>query len=108
MITGYEALRDDPRLHGLLLTYSKMKKQKPDADWHDRIMEMDGVSEEELNKLHGLLLASGWMETRVHGDAFRTAGKLEACYRITPDGNAALRFSGPLETRPPEPDESEE
>ena len=94
MIIGHEALRNDPRLHALLAAYATLKKQKPDAEWHDRIMELTGCSIEQINKLHGLLLAGGWIETRVHGDSFKTAGRLESCYRITPDGNAALRFAG--------------
>jgi len=94
MIIGHDALRNDPKLHALLAAYSALKKQKPDAEWHDRIMELPSCTTEQINKLHGLLLAGGWIETRVHGDSFKTAGRLESCYRITPDGNAALRFAG--------------
>jgi hypothetical protein len=56
-------------------------------------MEWEGLSPEQLNKLHGLLLANGWIETRVHGDAFKIPGKLESCYRITSEGAALLKLA---------------
>ena len=95
MITSIETLRADPKLHALLSAYATLKRKNPDVDWHDRVMELAGCEPSELNRLHGLLLASGWIETRVHGDSFRTAGKLASCYRVTADGSAVLRYAGP-------------
>lgn len=105
MIHTFEVIRNDPKLHALLLGYAARKRETPDAEWHDRIMELAGCDEAALGKLHGLLLASGWIETRVHGEAFRKAGVLESCYRITPDGSAALRLAGPAAELPDEESE---
>ncbi len=57
---------------------------------HDRVIELDGQDTKELCQLHGLLIALGWIETRVYPDAFSTPGKLVQCYRITRDGVGAL------------------
>jgi hypothetical protein len=86
-----DALRSDERLRELLAAYVERRRFEPEAEWHDRVMEMEGCTPEELTKLHGRLLADGWIETRVHGDAFRRAGRLEACYRATHEGVRALR-----------------
>jgi hypothetical protein len=95
MMTSIESLKADPKLHALLTCYAQLKRKNPDVEWHDRVMELPGCDPAELHRLHGLLLASGWIETRVHGDSFRTAGKLVSCYRVTTDGSAILRFAGP-------------
>lgn len=100
MITSLSEIKSNPKLGRLLLAYAELKKAQPDAEWHDRIMELTDVTSDELNRLHGLLLASGWIETRVHGDSFRQAGRLEACYRLTSDGAAALRLSGAVREIP--------
>lgn len=92
MILGMETLRTEPGLRDLLQTYAERRKASPQVEWHDRVMALDGVEEERLTKLHGLLLAGGWVETRVHGESFQSPGRLEACYRITPEGLAALRM----------------
>jgi hypothetical protein len=95
VINSIESLRADPKLHALLSAYAALKRNRPDAEWHDRVMDLPGCEPTELHRLHGLLLASGWVETRVHGDSFRDAGKLVSCYRLTADGAAILRFAGP-------------
>lgn len=93
MILGVDSLRTEPGLLELLLRYGARHKESPQTEWHDRVMELDGADGPRLAKLHGLLLAAGWIETRVHGESFRTPGRLEACYRITPEGLTALRSS---------------
>lgn len=91
MYVDVDALRSDARLRELLAAYVDRRRADPGAEWHDRVMELDGCTAEQLTKLHGRLLANGWIETRVHGEAFREAGRLEACYRATHDGVSALR-----------------
>lgn len=90
MLGSIEILCENEALHSLLLTYRQQRKQNPDSEWHDRVMELADTSAQALSKLHGLLLALGWVETRVAREAFETPGKLTACYRITNDGVRAL------------------
>lgn len=78
-------------LRGLLARYRDVGEASPDVPWHDRVMELAGIGPEELSKLHGILLAKGWLETRVDREALATPGRLRACYRATREGIAALR-----------------
>lgn len=105
MKSSVESLRADPKLHALLAAYAELKRKSPDAEWGDRVMSLPGCDPTDLHRLHGLLLASGWIETRVHGDSFQTAGRLASCYRLTSDGAAVLRFAGPGAAIPDEESE---
>jgi hypothetical protein len=90
MIGSLEILCDNEALHTLLTRYRQLRKQNPGAEWNDRVMELPETPPAALSKLHGTLLALGWIETRVSWEAFETPGKLTACYRITNDGLRAL------------------
>jgi hypothetical protein len=85
-----DLLRDDELLRELLRRYRELKVHQPQAEWHDRVMDHEGLEAEQLCRLHGLLLANGWIETRVYADAFATPGRLAQCYRATPEGARAL------------------
>lgn len=80
----------DTELRSLLLEYQRRKDADPQADWHDRVMEAAGVEPARLIKLHGVLLANGWIETRVHREGFDTAGLVRRAYRLTAEGKRAL------------------
>lgn len=84
-------LQSNSPLRELLEQYRQKQFERPDAEWHDRVMELGTLTTTELSKLHGLLLANGWVDTRVTADAFATAGKLADCYKVTRDGLTALR-----------------
>lgn len=92
MIGSIEILCENPSLHELLLSYRQQRKQRRDAEWDDRIMRFDDLSDKELSKLHGTLLALGWLETRVCREAFDVPGQLTACYRVTHEGIRALNY----------------
>lgn len=109
MITNIQTLQSDEQLRQLLDRYVQLHKSQPKVEWHDRVMELDGCDTQRLAKLHGLLLASGWIETRVHGDSFRHAGRLEACYKVTHDGVHALRLAAmqhPIDETPIESEDA--
>ena len=50
--------------------------------WHDRLMRLDRCEPRDLSKLHGKLIAFGWLE--------QNTGILPACYRATRAGVRAL------------------
>lgn len=86
-----EILLENPVLHQLLEEYAEKKLKVPDADWQDRIMQFGECQSKELSRLHGRLIALGWLETRVAHDVFAVPGRLTHCYRITREGQRALR-----------------
>ena len=94
MIDTFDLLRENPALRQLLEYYCEVADRKPDVEWHDRIMEMHGADAKMLTRLHGQLLANGWIETRVHFDAIAATGDLRECYKPTRDGVHALRLVG--------------
>lgn len=56
------------------------------AGWLARVMEMDGVNSQELTKLHGELLAQGWIEQNTEASLLPKDAFLESSYRITSSG----------------------
>lgn len=86
------ALLDQPKLRSLLDHYHDAKRKEGAGDWQDRAMELDGMDERELTRLHGQLLANGWLETRVEAADAHQPGRLTKCYRITSDGEKALAW----------------
>lgn len=92
MLDGIFILRENPQLRSLLEAYRARKTALPDAEWHDRVMEMGNVDSMTLVRLHGLLLANGWIETRVDRESFAQPGILRCCYRASPEGLRALRL----------------
>jgi hypothetical protein len=84
-------LSENPPLRDLLERYQQGREQAPDREWHDRVMEIEGASRAELTKLHGLLLANGWIDARVHADAFQTPCAVRDCYKVTPEGSRLLK-----------------
>jgi hypothetical protein len=52
---------------------------------------MEGVEARQLVKLHGELLAYGWLEQNTGLTPVLRAGAAANCYRITPAGLRALK-----------------
>lgn len=93
-MSSLRIFRDQPRLHTLLSTYRDALKPPAgvkETPWQDRVMVMEETPPDELSRMHGRAMALGWLETRVDPDVFAVAGRLERCYRLTPEGVAALR-----------------
>ena len=59
--------------------------------WQDRLLEMEGVEARQLVRLHGELLAYGWLEQNTGLTPVLRRGEAPACYRITTAGLRALK-----------------
>ena len=89
MYDELDRLREAQELHDLLVCYAE-KGARDRQTWQDRVMEVPGVAPRELVKLHGELLAYGWLEQ--NGDTpVRRPGTAPACYRVTTAGLRALK-----------------
>jgi hypothetical protein len=89
MFDELQMLRDDPALAQLLDHYGQLAK--PDRTlWQDRLMEMNGINGDALTRLHGELIAWGWLEQNTGNTAVLKPGGVANCYRITTQGVRAL------------------
>jgi hypothetical protein len=87
MIDELESLHDRELLE-LLAHYAGPAAADREA-WQDRVMERPGVEARQLTRLHGALLAAGWVEQNT---GVAAAGKVgAACYRATSAGLKALK-----------------
>jgi hypothetical protein len=93
-------LRHNRRLFKLLTHYGRAAQTGRDA-WHDRLMEFEGLSAKELSRLHGELLAHGWLEHNPDAVSCSRRGAVPACYRTTEAGlRAILHAQSSTETLP--------
>ena len=93
-------LRTDEALRQLLCHYTATANGDRET-WQDRLMSLDGVSREELVRLHGELLAFAWIEQNTGVLTEVRAGAVPQCYRVTAAGVRALK-------RAADPDEKDE
>jgi len=96
MFDELERLRDVKELFGLLHFYQQASESDREA-WQDRLAEMEGVEPRMLVKLHGELLAYGWLEQNTGLTPVLRAGAAASCYRITSAGIRALKQVRKLE-----------
>lgn len=87
-----EQLRNHTKLSLLLGHYVNAAAADRDA-WLDRCMRFDNVNPPELSRLHGELIAQGWLEQNTGVVAHAGAGICAACYRATSEGRRALQQS---------------
>ena len=59
--------------------------------WQDRLAEMEGVEPRQLIRLHGELLAYGWIEQNTGLTPVLKNGLALHCYRITSTGLRAWK-----------------
>ena len=90
MFDEMDRLREAKGLYGLLDYYGKLGTADRQA-WQDRLAELEGVPARELVKLHGELLAYGWLEQNTGMTPQLRPGAAPACYRITSAGLRALK-----------------
>ena len=90
MFNEFDLLSDNPNLFHLLSHYARLGETDSER-WQDRIMELDGVQTHELTKLHGNLLAHGWIAQNTGVTPILRLGEVPCCYRITPAGKRALK-----------------
>ena len=90
MFDEMDRLRDVKELSALLAHYAELAA--PDRQiWQDRVQELTGVEARELIKLHGELIAYGWLEQNTGATPVLKRGSAPACYRVTPAGVRALK-----------------
>jgi hypothetical protein len=90
MFDELERLEEAAELHTLLRHYAQLAL--PDREtWQDRLMRMDNVEPHQLAKLHGELIAYGWIEQNTGVTAVLKPGVAASCYRATPAGLRALK-----------------
>lgn len=59
--------------------------------WQDRRMEQPGCETRELTRLHGELIAYGWLEQNTGVLVAARPGQAPGSYRVTPAGLRAAR-----------------
>jgi hypothetical protein len=98
MFNELERLRDGADLFALLDHYADLAT--PDRQtWHDRRMQMGECEPKQLTRLHGELLAYGWLEQNTGVVPAARKGEAPGCYRATRAGIKALEAvrSGEIE-----------
>jgi hypothetical protein len=89
MFDELERLCNAPELQLLLGRYAEGAADR--EAWQDRLMHIEGVDARGLVKLHGELLAYGWVEQNTGNTPVLRSGEAPCSYRITPAGLRALR-----------------
>ena len=87
---GWPRLREGEALARLLTHYADLGTADREA-WQDRQMGLEGAEPRELVRLHGQLLARGWLEQNTGATPVLRPGTVTACYRVTAAGLRALR-----------------
>jgi hypothetical protein len=87
---GWPRLREGEALALLLAHYADLGAVDREA-WLDRRMGLEGAEPRELVRLHGQLIACGWVEQNTGATPLLKPGVVAACYRVTAAGLRALR-----------------
>jgi hypothetical protein len=87
---GWPRVRQSEALALLLTHYAELGAADREA-WRDRQMGLKGVEPRELVRLHGALIACGWLEQNTGATPVLRPGVVAACYRVTAAGLRALR-----------------
>jgi hypothetical protein len=90
MLDELDHLRRDVALQTLLHHYAALGREDRQR-WQDRVQELAGVEERRLVRLHGELLAFGWVEQNTGNTPTLRVGAALECYRITPAGLWAVK-----------------
>lgn len=95
MFDEMERLREVPELLALLQHYAELGRADRQV-WQDRRMQLEGCDTRRLTRLHGELIAYGWLEQNTGVVSEVRPGEVPGCYRVTPAGMRAAKQ--PLET----------
>jgi len=90
MMDELERLRRVKELSDLLTHYGDLGRADRET-WQDRVLSLAGTEARELARLHGELLAYGWLEQNTGATPVLRAGTVAGCYRITLAGMRALK-----------------
>ena len=99
MFDELQLLQGNEDLSRLLAHYADAGAADREA-WQDRVMELEGVERQGLVKLHGRLIAFGWLEQNTGAVAVSQQGVVRQCYRITLGGLRALKKAGANDEAP--------
>ncbi len=77
-------------LFDLLMHYASLGADDREV-WQDRLPEMAGIEPRQLSKLHGELLAYGWLEQNTGMTPVLKHGLAPLCYRVTSAGLKACK-----------------
>jgi hypothetical protein len=92
VIAEPERLHEHAELFRLLTHYASLGAEDRET-WRDRVMEQAPVAPRELSRLHGELIAQGWVEQNTGLTPVLKAGCVSACYRVTSAGLKAYRHA---------------
>jgi hypothetical protein len=92
MVDELQVLQGNDDLSRLLAHYAVVGAVEREA-WQDRVMELEGVDRQGLAKLHGMLIAFGWLEQNTGVVPVPQPGAVRQCYRITAAGLRALKMT---------------
>ena len=90
MFDEMDRLRGEKDLVTLLSHYAALAALDRQV-WQDRLLKMEGVEARQLVRLHGELLAYGWLEQNTGLTPVLRRGEAPACYRIATAGLRALK-----------------
>ena len=90
MFDELDRLREHEPLYRLLDHYAQRGAADREA-WQDRLMELEGAEPRELVRLHGELLAYGWVQQNTGHTPTSQPGVVPGCYRVTAAGLRALK-----------------
>jgi hypothetical protein len=91
MFDELERLRSVKELFALLDHYGRLAAATGAETWQDRLEQLEDTNPRELVRLHGELLAYGWLEQNTGATPVLRAGAAPACYRLTSAGKKALQ-----------------
>jgi hypothetical protein len=92
MFDEFARLCSTPSLLDLLGRYAELGLKDRET-WQDRAMELDGVSSRELSRLHGELIAYGWLEQNTGATPILKPGVAACCYRVTSAGLKTFKLA---------------
>ncbi len=90
MFDELDRLREVKELQALLTHYRDLGAADRTV-WQDRVCASEGVEPRELVRLHGELIAYGWIEQNTGIVVGARRGSAPSCYRITTAGIKALK-----------------
>ena len=92
MFDEFERLCRTKPLLALLAHYAEPGAKDREA-WQDRVMDLDGVAARELSRLHGELIAYGWVEQNTGTTPVLKPGVAACCYRVTSAGLKTFKLA---------------
>src|SRR4051794_31971395 len=92
MFDEFQRLCETRSLFHLLAHYAEAGARDRET-WQDRVMGLDSVSARELSRLHGELIAYGWIEQNTGTTPVLKPGVAACCYRITTAGLKTFKLA---------------